>query len=423
VAVDQPNDGRHHYGTAELVSAFDQWVVNRRWLDDVGRRWIVRRFVAAAAAQRIARLLFMIGLAVAAYFALSVFDHAARADEGLKDRLGNADPPASVEKLAVDAEKDGAATSVTQRKGSAAQVEKDSASRTAGRKAVALKVERRKAVAPKPKGRKAAVPTVRERRIPAPVVNTRVVSALKADDRRVSTSRVEVRKASVLRADAARVSARHGMAGRTLPVAAAIVTERLKDPKITAERDAFAARALAAVPGLPALAQLPVNWKDPAPPGLPVVGALPTRPAVPSVPLPPVPSRPSSPAADQSLAPPTGRQAAPLSASTPMALPTPPSVSDLSAARVRCDLTEQAGVRHDGTGLSPAPTTPPPTSPPHPGDHSAGAGHLRDSGGGIAPPMGTVPSSWWPEIPAAAVPSPANASTPGRTVRYCGPPS
>jgi hypothetical protein len=379
----------------------------------------VRRFVAAAAARRIARLLFMIGFAVAAYFALSVFDHAARADEGLTDRLGKADPPASVEKLAVDAGKDRAATSLTQRKGSAAQIEKGSASRTA----VPLKVERRKAVAPKPEGRTAAVPTVRERRSPAPVVNTRVVSALKADGRRVSTSRVEVRTASVLRTDAARVSARRGMAGRTAPVATATVTERLKDPTLTAERDAFAAHALVAVPGLPALAQPPVNWKDPAPPALPVVGALPTRPAVPSVPLPPVPSRPSSPAADQPLAPPTGRQVAPLSASTPMALPTPPSVSDLSAARVRCDFTEQAGVRHDGAGLSPAPNTPAPTSPPHPGDHSAGAGHLRDSGGGIAPPMGTVPSSWWPEIPAAAVPSPANASTPGRTVRYCGPPS
>ena len=183
----------------------------------------MRREVPVAAVQRIARLLLMIGFAVAAFIALSSFDQAARADDGLTDRLGKTDPPASVEKLASDAGTDRAAPRLTERKGSAAQAEKGSTSRGAGRKAVPLKVERRTAVAPKPQGRKAEVPRVRER---------------KADGGRVSTSRVEVRKASVLRADAARASARH----------MAILTEPREDLRLTAEREAFAAGLLAAVP-------------------------------------------------------------------------------------------------------------------------------------------------------------------------------
>ncbi|MBG0561415.1 hypothetical protein [Actinoplanes aureus] len=133
---------------------------------------------------------------------------------------------------------------------------------------------------------------------------------------------------------------------------------------------------------------------------------------MPSVSAPQVPSHPASPLAL-------------FSATTPMAMAplTLPGASDLSAAHVRCDLAEPAGTRQDGTALSPVPTAPPPASPPHPRDHSAGGTHLRDSGGGNAPLMGTVPSSWRPELTAAAVPPPADASTPGRTVRYSGPPS
>jgi hypothetical protein len=274
----------------------------------------------------------MIGLAIAAYVVLSIFDHAARADEGVTDPLGNA-----VKTL-------------------------------------------------EPQGRTS----------PAPVVEKRVVPALKANDHRVSTVRGKARK--VLRADAARTPARH----RTT---AAAVTGRLKAPKLTAERATVVRRALAAVPALPALPAPPVAGMLPTRPvplpAWPVAGTLPTQPALPPVPLPHAP--PAAPL---------------LSASAPIA--TAAAVFFyVTAARVRCDLAEH----HDGAARSPAPTMPPPTSPPRPGDRSADAAHLRDYGGGAAPPMGTVPSSWWPELPAAAVPLPADAGTSGRNVRYCGPPS
>src|SRR3954454_18244435 len=98
---------------------------------------MMRGNVAAAAVQRIARLLFMIGLFVAAYFALCIFDHAARADDGLTDQLQKADPPASIEKIAVRTVTDHAAPKV------------------ARQAVVPRKVERRTAAVAKPDVRKA----------------------------------------------------------------------------------------------------------------------------------------------------------------------------------------------------------------------------------------------------------------------------
>ena len=45
----------------------------------------MRRNAEVSAAQRAVRLLFMIGIAVAAYFALSILDQGARADGGASD--------------------------------------------------------------------------------------------------------------------------------------------------------------------------------------------------------------------------------------------------------------------------------------------------------------------------------------------------
>ncbi|WP_250036455.1 hypothetical protein [Paractinoplanes maris] len=84
---------------------------------------------------------------------------------------------------------------------------------------------------------------------------------------------------------------------------------------------------------------------------------------------------------------------------------------------------EAGASRH---GLRAAPGTLPPVAPgrgPAPGDNSAGAGHARDSGGGSAPLIGIIPSRWWPGLAAASTVLPFDASTSGRVVRYCGPPS
>jgi hypothetical protein len=84
--------------------------------------------------------------------------------------------------------------------------------------------------------------------------------------------------------------------------------------------------------------------------------------------------------------------------------------------------SQHAGKRHAGVALRSGPGKPAPGSP-HSDGYDAGAGHVRDSGGGSAPPVGTVPSSWWPEISGASVLPLADVGGSGRTVRYCGPPS
>src|SRR5689334_6609787 len=73
----------------------------------------VRRNVAGAAAQRIYRLLVMIGLIVAAYFALSVIDHAARADAGVIDRGGKVGVTEGGPDPADNAKKDRAASLIS----------------------------------------------------------------------------------------------------------------------------------------------------------------------------------------------------------------------------------------------------------------------------------------------------------------------
>jgi hypothetical protein len=335
----------------------------------------------------IARVLFMIGFVGAAFVALTIFDQAARAE-------GVADPPVSVDKPAV--------------------VEKTL--QAGAERAASQKVERRKAEAPKPPHLKAAVREVTKRVNAAPAVETRAVPAVKANVRRASTLRAEarkapglVRKASVLPVNAAGASARQ--------VTAALVTQPLKDLKLPAERDVVAGRVIAAVP------DIPVRPKPSANAALPAATARPARPTAVPVPLPQaaqVSPRASLSSADHPSAPTAGEQVTFLSSARPM----PPAGSGSPAARARCDLTEQPLTRHDDSRLSPAPATvPSPASPPGPGNQSAGSSHLRESGGGTAPAVGTVPSSWRPAIAAVAVSPPVNTGASGRTVRYCGPPS
>jgi hypothetical protein len=250
--------------------------------DHPGGRWSVRGTAAVTAGQRVARLLLMIGLAVAAYGVLSLLDHAARADEGLTDRLG------SVEKVAAEAKKIPADAQRT------ADPVKAKTPKVLARKIEVRKIEVRKIEVRRIEVRKVVTSVVKKR--PVPAVTTRVTTAIKTEVRRVSTTPAAARRAVV---------------------------------------------------------------------------------------------RPAAPAG-------TARSAAP-------------------------DVTEH---RSTSTSAGPAVAkSPSPPASPQRDSQGAGTTHLRDCGGGSAPPMGTVPSSWWPELTATVVPSPAAANTPGRTVRYCGPPS
>src|SRR3954452_10977565 len=62
----------------------------------------MRRDATVVAGQRMARLLLMIGMAIAAYLVLSIFDHAARADDDAIGHIANGDTVASVKRLSAD---------------------------------------------------------------------------------------------------------------------------------------------------------------------------------------------------------------------------------------------------------------------------------------------------------------------------------
>ncbi|WP_433379382.1 hypothetical protein ACQPZX_13385 [Actinoplanes sp. CA-142083] len=349
------------------------------------------------------RLLLMIGLVVAAYFALTLLDHAARADDGLPD------PTASVEKVIADAEK-------------AKKVTVDAAK---DRVAPKPKVERQKTTV-----KKRAVPTLKAEARRVPPAHVKAPTAqVKARHAQVAVPAVQVkakvRNAPVavstaqvrVRTDVAKVPVRHG----------------------TSRVEALAGRALTAVPQLNVPPRLPVISKPPALPLLDTPPALPAAPSVPWLRLPAVPLSPQAvlPPSLQAVQPsslpvglpsslqagqppsPAGWQPAPLLVPAPMATASfaLPDISDMST-----DVGQHASPRRDGGTVSSAPGAPRPPASPHPGDNLAGV-QLRDAGGGAAPAMGTVPSSWRPEIEAAAITMPAHASASGRTVRYNGPPS
>src|SRR3954453_927193 len=62
----------------------------------------MRRDATVVAAQRMARLLLMVGMAIAAYLVLSIFDNGARADDDAIHNIANGDTVASVKRLSAD---------------------------------------------------------------------------------------------------------------------------------------------------------------------------------------------------------------------------------------------------------------------------------------------------------------------------------
>ncbi|MGK5683646.1 hypothetical protein [Actinoplanes sp. URMC 104] len=256
------------------------------------------------------------------------------------------------------------------------------------------------------------------------------------------------------------MSAQDRLVVRKVPAVAALLPERLRNVPRTIMHKSATARLLAptaesSLPTLPDrhadLNQLVIRAAAPLPPGLnePAVRALTLPAALNAAAILPagldhsvVPARaPLTAAASNNPVVPAQAPlnalvvpgpaslvaglispAVPTTATATASEPTSGCVP--SASRMRQNSTAPPGIRPGGTvtGSGPFPATPSP-APLHPGDHFAGAGHVRDSGGGSGPPAGTVPPGWWPRFAAALLPVPADASTSGRTVRYCGPPS
>jgi hypothetical protein len=318
--------------------------------------------------RRVVRLLVLLGLAMAAYLALSLLDHAAWADAGSTDHIGGTDPVASVKAVA----------------GKKAAAEPKSVSP----KSMAAKVRPQRIHRPATKR-----PEVHEPKVQA---QTKIHAAKKQTRSKIQASSARVTDT------AQRERAR---------------TSKLRQPAVDAVRDA-------ARPSLPELAKLP-DAPQAEPPALPQLSALPQLPAlphVPGVPEPPDLSQLSGlpeiqvsavrqlPGLPQGQRPVLTRttvvHARPLP--QPMAFTPGPGLSGAIKP-----LVESAHPR----------TTPLPASPRQPVDRSTSTGQARDSGGGNAPAMGTVSSSWRPATAAAGCCPATDLIARGRTVRYAGPPS
>ncbi|HEY0530687.1 MAG TPA: hypothetical protein VGD29_03725, partial [Actinoplanes sp.] len=164
---------------------------------------------------------------------------------------------------------------------------------------------------------------------------------------------------------------------------------------------------------LPALPQFP-SWSQlPGLPQLPSGSQLPGLPQARTPALARTTALPSAPVPHQPLMPPVSAQECPL--------PQAPA-SGLSGVTEPPATKAQPRTEPPATQAQPW-TGPLPTPPRQPADRSTGTGQARDSGGGNAPSVGTVSSSWRPEVAAAGRRLAADLIARGRTIRFAGPPS
>ena len=316
--------------------------------------------------RRVVRLFVLLGALIAAYLVLSLFDHAARADTGSIDRIGAADPVASVKAAATDAGKAIRAPKSIIPKSTTLKARPDRSHRPTIKKPAA---HRPKVQAPK----KVHAPKIQApRKIQAPTI----------------------RAGETVRDAAKATTARTAVVRQKLPALAQVPT--------LPELPDLPQAELPALPQLPSWPQLPDLPQAQLSPLLPSSSQLPawtptlTRPT--ASPGAPVPHRP--------LTPPTSVQVCPL--------PQPPALAPASGL---------SGVSKPPAAEAQPRTAPLPAPPRQPADRSTSTGQARDSGGGNAPAMGTVSSSWRPEVAAAGRCPATDLPARGRTVRYAGPPS
>ncbi|MEU4622070.1 hypothetical protein AB0G04_19155 [Actinoplanes sp. NPDC023801] len=376
----------------------------------------MRGITSSATGRRLAQLLLVIGLAVGAYAALNAFGQAARADGVLPDRPGAADLPAPVRKLPAVIEADHRTSKPAARTDTALRNAKTAAHRVTGHET--LPSEQRKTAPVQLGKRRSPAPVAQKRKAPVARTTVRPRLAAPADARRPVTSRAAGAAVRQLTAHAARAKIRD-LTTRSVPAEVRDLTAHAVPAGV---RD-LAARA---VPGgvgdltaatVSAIRDLTTSA---VPEGIRNPAAEAVSAAVTVVPEPPDGATVAVPG--QLTPPSTGDgKAGPVSCRTP-APPDGQRASETTGGPEPSSVAP-SGHRPPGSELRPAPATPsPPASPPRPDNRSAGATSLRDSGGG-ASTIGVMPSSWWPGLPAATVMPPANTSTTGRSVRYCGPPS
>jgi hypothetical protein len=322
--------------------------------------------MSAAAGRRIVQCLLLIGLFVGAYLALTAFDHAARADDSASaaDRPGLGDPPVRVSGPRADAGE------------ILAKPRAAKADSTTGRKSPPARAV--KSVRPEKSVRPVeSVRTVKSVRVVTPV-RAEKPELLKIRKQRISDvvqMARTVRQPVVLREATAAV--RH-LTGHTVPAVVAALPGMLSGVP-------------AAGPDFSVLPASRVTWTTSAP--TPASGPALTPASAPTPTLAPAPT------------------SAPVPAPGSFVMYAPSAFTGVESSAAR------AAARPHGSEDGPRPA-----SLPHPGSPCATASHPRDAGGGTSP-MSAGPASWWPGLRATAVLPSTNASTTGRSVRYCGPPS
>lgn len=328
---------------------------------------------APGVTRRVVRLLVLLSVGVAAYLVLSLFDHAARADTGPIDQIGAMDPVASVKAVTAGTRKAVPEPGSIIPKSTAPKAHPESVQRPS--------IKTPSAHAPKVQAaKKIHVPKIQPPR-------TRVDRT----GRRAQARTVKLRQAT---SDAARDAV---ASART-----AIVRQKLSIPA-----------QLPSLPELPGLLQAALasgtRLLDLLPTELAALPQFPSRCQLPGLPQTQTPlltptTASSAPVPHQPLMPPASAQIYPL----PLAFAPTPGLSGVPEP--------PAAQARPGTAPLPAPSR-------QPIDRSTSTGQARDSGGGNSPTMGTVSSSWRPDVAAAGRGLAIDLIARGRTVRYAGPPS
>jgi hypothetical protein len=368
--------------------------------------------------QRVVRLFFLVGVAVAAYIVLSFFDHGARADSGAIDQLAGTDPVASVMSATADVHK---------------------------------AIPKPKAPAPKATSPKAHRPKIQAPKIQAPKIQVQTP--------KVQTRKIEAPKVQVPEVRPPKIQAPTVRTPKDARVAAGAVvrqvedqTSRLRQHSSDAVRDgvkAAATRTRAAVvqltsaPRLPDMPKPPTRLPDLPQPWTPADLPQPWTPA--DLPQPWTPADLPQPWTPAELPQPWTPADLPLPATPVLTMPDVPMAAQTATLAVPVPAMPQPPLlarapQSFGVTMSPAflqlreaggepdrdqpRTTRHPSPPPRqPVYRSTSTGQARDSGAGTSPAMGTVSSSWRPEVTAAGRPVPIDLIARGRTVRYAGPPS
>jgi hypothetical protein len=205
-------------------------------------------------------------------------------------------------------------------------------------------------------------------------------------------------------------------------------------PEVRAAAESAVAGRLPAVPAIIGLPELTRPPGFPEPPRLEMpalprpprleMPVLPSPPRleVPALPGPPGLEMPALPGPPPLQVPPARLETPTLSESAAAALPRALAEAEPVAALSRVPAQSLSSASEGPAGPTRPPASPQPGPPASPGDHTT-TGHARDSGSGSTPTMGTVPSSWRPDVVAALLGPPSDLTVHGRTTRYSGPPS